>query len=102
MRWIIALLLAFAIWTAFVLYVTWPLPDHFLVGGFLLAIGITNLVFWRTNGRKLFARTQAYPPFVARVWARGGEKGVQVLFLGVGVIFGFAGCIVMILGTSMT
>jgi hypothetical protein len=102
MRWIIALLLAFPIWMAFVLYVTWPLPDHFLFGGFLLAMGITNLVFWRTNGRKLFARTQAYPPFVARVWARGGEKGVQVLFLGVGVIFGVAGCIVMILGTSMT
>jgi hypothetical protein len=102
MRWIIALLLAFAIWVAFVLYVTWPLPDHFLFGGFLLATGITNLVFWRTNGRKLFARTQAYPPFVARVWARAREEGVQVLFFGVGVIFGVAGCIVMILGTSMT
>ena len=75
---------------------------HFLIAGFFLAIGITNLVFWRTNGRKFFARTQTCPPFVAGVCARGGEKGVQVLFLGVGVIFGVAGCIVMMLGPGMT
>jgi hypothetical protein len=80
MRWIIALLLAFAIWMAFVLYATWPLPDHFLFGGFLLATGITNLVFWRTNGGKLFARTQAYPPFVARVWARAGRRESRFSF----------------------
>ena len=100
MRWVIALLVAFAIWMAIVLYVAWPWPDHFLFGGFFLAIGIPNLVFWRTNGQKLFTRTQACPPFVARVWARGGEMGVQVLFLGVGVIFAVAGSIVMILGHS--
>jgi hypothetical protein len=98
MRWVIALLVAFPTWMAFVLYMARPWPDHFLFAGFFLAIGITNVVFWRTSGRRFFARTKACPPFVARVWARVGEKGVQVLFLGVGIIFGVAGCIVIILG----
>ena len=98
MRWVIAVLVGLAIWMAIVLYVARPWPDHFLLGGFSLAIGITNLVFWQASGRKLFGRTQACPPFVARIWARGGEKGVQVLFLGVGVIFAVAASIVMILG----
>ena len=98
MRWVIVLLLVFAIWMAFVLYAVRPWPDHLLFGGVFLAIGIANVVFCKTNGRKFFARTQASPPFVARVWACGGEKGVQVLFLGIGVIFAVAGCFVILMG----
>jgi hypothetical protein len=98
MRLVIVLLVIFAIWTAFVIQVVRPWPDPFLFGGFFLAIGITNVVLGKTSGRKFFARTQECPPFVARVRARAGEKGVQVVFLGVGIIFGVAGCIVMVLG----
>jgi hypothetical protein len=52
--------------------------------------------------RKALCQNAGLPAFrCTRLGARG-EEGVQVLFLGVGVIFGVAGCIVMILGTSMT
>jgi len=100
MRWVIGLLIIFAIWMAFVLYAVRPWPDHFLFGGFFLVIGTANVVFGKTSGRKFFARTQASPPFVARVWARAGEKGVQVLFLGIGIILAAAGCVVIILGSA--
>ncbi len=96
MRWVIALLVVFTIWMAFVFYVVRPWPDHLFFGGVFLAIGITNVVFCKTNGRKFFAKTQACPPFVARVWACGGEKGVQALFFGIGIIFAVAGCVVII------
>jgi len=98
MRWVIALLVVLAVWMAFMLYVFRPLPDRLLFGGFFLAIGITNLLFYRAAARKFFAKTQASPPFVARVWAYGGEKGVQVLFFGIGIIFAVAGCVVMLAG----
>jgi hypothetical protein len=100
MRWVIALLAILAVWMAFILYVFRPWPDHLFFGGFFLAIGITNLLFQKTTGRKFFAKTQASPPFVARIWAYGGEKGVQVLFFGIGIIFAVAGCVVMLAGCT--
>jgi hypothetical protein len=100
MRWVISLLAVLAVWMAAILYVFGPLPDRFLFGGFFLAIGITNLLFYKTTGRKLFAKTQASPPFVARVWGRAGEKGAQVLFLGIGVIFAGTGCVAMIVKSA--
>ncbi|MGD1024763.1 MAG: hypothetical protein ABR880_18400 [Candidatus Sulfotelmatobacter sp.] len=44
-------------------------------------------------------KRRSSPPFVARVWAIGGEKGAQMLFLGIGFIFALAGCVVMIAGS---
>jgi hypothetical protein len=98
MRWIIALLVVLAVWMAFMLYVVRPLANSLLFGGFFLTIGIANVAFCKTTGRKFFAKTQTGPTFVARVWAIGGEKGVQVLFLGIGIIFAVAGFIVMGIG----
>jgi hypothetical protein len=100
MRWVIALLVVLAVWMAVMLYCFLPLPDRIFFGGFFLAIGITNVLFYKTTGRKFFAKTQASPPFVARVWASSGEKGVQVLFLGIGIIFAVAGCVVIIVGPA--
>jgi hypothetical protein len=99
MRWVVALLVVLAVWMALMLYLFRPLPDHLFFGGFFLAIGIANLLFYKTTGRRFFEKTQASRPFVARVWAIGGEKGVQMLILGVGVIFALAGCFVMIAGS---
>ena len=98
MRWVIALLVVVAVWMAFMLYVFRPLPDRLFLGGFFLVIGIMNVLFCKTNGRKFFGKTQASPPFVARVWASAGEKGVQVPFLAIGIIFAVAGCVVIIVG----
>ncbi len=100
MRWVIALLIVFALWTTFILYVSQPLPDSKFFGGFFLLIGIANVLFCKTTGRKLFAKTQASPHFIARVWAHGGEKGVQVLFLGIGIILVIAGCAAIIVGSA--
>lgn len=99
MRWVIAPLVVLAVWMGVILYAFRPLPPK-LFGGFFLAIGITNVILYKTTGRKFFAKTQASPPFVARVWASSGEKGVQVLFLGIGVIFAVAGCVAIIWGPS--
>jgi hypothetical protein len=100
MRWVIVLLAVLAVWMAVMVYVFRPWPDRFFFGGFFIAIGIANVLFYKTTGRKFFAKMQASPPFVARVWARGGENGVQVLFLGIGIVFAVAGGVVIILGPA--
>jgi hypothetical protein len=100
MRWVIALLVVLAVWMSLMLYVSRPLPDGKLFAGFFLVIGITNVFFCKTTGREFFARTQASRPSVARFWARAGEKGSQVLFLGIGIIFAVAGCAAIIVGSA--
>ena len=100
MRWVILLLTVLAVWMAVMLYVLRPLPGRILFGGFFLAIGIANVLFYKTTSRKFFNKTQASPPFVARLWAGVGENGLQVLFLGIGIILAVAGCVVIILGSS--
>src|SRR5580692_10093330 len=57
------------------------------LGGFFLMIGSMNLLLYRKGGRKLFSRTQSFPPFFSKFWTYIGENGVQFLFLGLGVIF---------------
>jgi hypothetical protein len=51
-------------------------------------------------GRKFFAKTQACPPFVANFWARGGEKGVQLLFLGLGIALAVSGLVRIFIGLA--
>jgi hypothetical protein len=100
MRWVIAVLFAFAIWMAFVLYVTLAFARALPFRRISPRNRYHELSLLADKRTKVFARTQACPPFVARVGARGGEKGVQVLFLGIGVIFGVAGRVVLILGRA--
>jgi hypothetical protein len=71
-----------------------------LGGGFFLAIGALNALFYKSTGRKFFARTQSSPPFVANFWAHGGERGTQLLFLGMGIILAVAGCVLIIVGAA--
>jgi len=99
-HWITAQLLVIAISVA--IFVGAVLPSHpgLLGGGFFLAIGTLNISFYKSTGRKFFARTQSSGPFVARFWARNGEKGTQVLFLGIGVILAAAGCVLLIAGAT--
>ena len=98
MRTVIGLLTFFAGGNVFILYVTQPWPDSKLFGSFFLAVGASNVLFYKSTGRRFFAITQSRRPFVARVWAVGGEKGLQVFVLGMGIILALAGCVVIIIG----
>ena len=99
MRWVIASLAVLAGWMAWVVYWVLPGPGRFL-GGFLLAIGTLNGLFYKRTGRTFFARTQSSRPLVAEFWASSGERGVQFFFLGIGVIFVVAGCLLIIAGAT--
>jgi hypothetical protein len=100
MHWIIAALLLIAVGLAVIVYVALPLPGARLGGGFFLAIGVMNALFYKRTGREIFTRTQSSWPFVARFWARSGENGTQLLFLGIGVILVVAGGVLLVAGKA--
>lgn len=102
MRWVIALLVLCACGVGFIVYpmLSISVSDRKLFGGFFIAIGVLNMLFYSRNGRKFFAHTQSIPPYFAKFWARGGERGVQLLFLGFGIILTVAGGIIIILGAG--
>jgi hypothetical protein len=99
MRWVIAQLAVIATGVAFILYMAFPLPSSKLIGGFLLAIGALNGPFYRITGRRAFAQ-MSKRPLVAWFWVRSGERGSQVLFLGIAIILAVAGCVLLIFGSS--
>jgi hypothetical protein len=98
-HWVTAQLVVIAIFMA--VFVGAILPSHpgALGGGFFLAIGAVNVLFYKSTGRKFFAKTQSSPPFVASFWAHSGERGTQLLFLGIGLILAAAGFILLVLGS---
>jgi hypothetical protein len=99
--WIIVVqLVLVAAFVAFLLYDALPVPGAKLGGGFYLLIGVLNVLFHKSTGRKLFARAQSSWPFVAKFWARIGEKGTELLFLGFSVILAIAGTILLIAGKA--
>jgi hypothetical protein len=100
MHWIIAPLVLIAVGIVFIVYVALPLPGAKLGGGFFLVIGVMNVLSYKRTGRKMFALAQSSWPFVARFWARSGENGTQLLFLGIGVILAVAGGILLVAGTA--
>ena len=98
MRWVAFVLLALAAWMAWLVCTTSPFPDSKIFGWFFLAVGALNLLFYKRIGREFYARTQSRRPFVAKFWVRVGEKGLQVLYLGIGIIFAVAGGVVIAVG----
>jgi hypothetical protein len=92
--WIIVCLVMLAAGMAWLVFAASPSPGKF-GGGFLLAIGALNLLFYKTSGRRFFAKTQSSSPAIARFWAHSGESGIQILFLGIGIILAAAGCILL-------
>ena len=98
MRQVIGLLAFVAGGMVFILYVARPWPDSKLFGSFFLAVGVCNVLFYKSTGRRFFAITQSSRSFIAHVWAVGGEKGLQVFVLGMGIILALAGCVVIIVG----
>lgn len=98
--WVIAQLTVIAIGMTIFIYVILPSHPGVLGGGFFLALGALNVLFCKRTGGKFFARTQSSPPFVANFWAHGGERGTQLLFLGIGIILAVAGCILLVVGSA--
>ncbi len=54
MRWIIAALVLIASGIAFIVYVALPLPGAKLGGGFFLAIGVMNALFYTNRPGDIF------------------------------------------------
>jgi Ca2+/Na+ antiporter len=100
MRWVIAQLAVIAIGMTVFVYVILPSHPGMLGGGFFLALGALNALFCKSTGRKFFAKTQSSAPFVANFWAHSGERGTQLLFLGIGIILAVAGCILLVVGSA--
>jgi hypothetical protein len=102
MRWlIITVLVMFTAGLAFLVYEGLFFPNGAKsLGGVLLAIGAFNALFSRSNGRKTFAQTQSSRLFGASFWVGVGEGGLQLFYLGSGVIFCVAGCILLVFGSA--
>jgi hypothetical protein len=98
-NWVIATLVLFAGGVGLIVYVAAPLPDIKLGGGFLLGIAILQLLLYKNTSRRFYAWTQLGPAHAARLWARSGERGTRLLFLGTGIILALAGCTLIILGS---
>jgi hypothetical protein len=99
MRWIVALLVLIACGVSVIVFVALPLPNIKLGGCFLLTIGALHLLFYKKIGLRFFASTQSMPLCFDKLWARGGERGTQHLFLGIGIILAMAGCVLVIFGS---
>ena len=97
-----AVLVLFGVWMAFVLYVilSSPLQGTKFLGGFLLAIGALNIGLYKKTARKFFVMAQSGRPFVAKFWARIGEREGQLLFLGFGIVLTVAGCVLLVVGSA--
>jgi hypothetical protein len=72
-----------------------PDGDRFAGGCFLL-IGAMNILFHRKFGRQIYRNAQSMSPFVSKFWDVGGEKGTQLLYLGIGIVFAVVGCVLLI------
>jgi hypothetical protein len=86
----------FALLSAWLAWVLCMVPPSMLAGGFLLALGAMNILLHRLIGRQMFAWSRPLPAFAARFWALQGERGVQVFYLGIGIILAIGGCVLLI------
>jgi len=93
-QWLFAQLGFIAFGISFLVYVI-PPPGR-LEGGFFLAIGAMNIVFNRRLGRQVFNQSRFMRSnSVRKYWDIGGERGSQLLYLGIGFILSAAGCVLV-------
>ena len=93
-RWVVSLLVVIA---GGMSWMTYQIPPGFgkLPGAFLLVMGALTISLHRRIGQQMFGRALSMHPLVARFWGYGGEKGAQVLYLGIGIILAAAGCVLV-------
>jgi hypothetical protein len=93
--WVVALLMLIVAGVGFIASRLPPDMDRF-GGGFFLLIGAMNILFHRRFGRQVYAQGHTGLPIVAKFWDSGGEKGAQLLYLGIGIAFAVIGCVLLI------
>ena len=71
-----------------------------LLGWAFLAIGTFNVLLHRRIGRQVFRQSTTLPRFFADFWRSVGEKGVQLFYLGVGIVLAVIGSVFMIMGVA--
>jgi hypothetical protein len=98
MVWLTAVLLFIACGMAFIVHVGLPLPSSKLAGVFLLGISAINVPFSTDIGRRTYIQ-MCGKAIVGWIWLRLGQKGSQLLFLGIALIVGIAGCVLLIFGS---
>ncbi len=72
-----------------------------LPGGFLVVIGLLQILQYRRTGRQVYSEGRSMSPhIVAAFWNHIGEQGAQWLFFGLGCILVCGGGIVLIRAVS--
>ena len=66
----------------------------------LLAIGTLNILGRRQIGQQMLRPSKFSPPFFSGFWESLGENRIQTLYLGIGIIFAVAGCVLVIMGPT--
>ncbi len=96
-RWMVILVLSvFSAW-AIPLLMKVPRSAYVGIGVFLVAIGVFNILLYRTNARRMFGSLERFHyTFITRLWDFLGEDGLRFLYLGMGVVFLSAGCALLI------
>jgi hypothetical protein len=64
-------------------------------GGCLVAVGVLNILMRRRIGRIIIRRSHSMPSAVARFWESAGERGAQLLYVGIGTILILAGFVAL-------
>jgi hypothetical protein len=102
MRWVYAVLALFAGWIGLVVYMVLQLSSTGArrIGGFLLVLGVLNLLIYRKSGPALRSTTKPSANFLARFRGRIGETKIQIFFLGIGIIFTVGGCVLVMMGSA--
>jgi hypothetical protein len=94
--WLFTFLGVIALGLGVLVYVIPSDGDRFF-GSCLLAFGAMNALFHRRLGRQVFKQGRSMPPdMVRRFWEIGGERGTQLLYLGIGLILSAAGGVLII------
>jgi hypothetical protein len=65
-------------------------------GACLIAAGAMNVLLRRMIGRQLFRQVNSSSPLISNFWKRMGQDGIQLLYLGIGIILAAAGLFLLI------
>ena len=65
-------------------------------GACLIAAGAMNVLLHRRIGRQLLRQVNSRSPLISNFWKRMGHDGIQLLYLGIGIILAAAGLFLLI------
>jgi hypothetical protein len=65
-------------------------------GAGLIGAGALNVLLHRRIGRQYFEQVRSMPSIMSNFWHRIGRDGIQLLYLGIGIILAAAGLFLLI------